>query len=72
MLYVPPGFAHGYYVLSDGAEVTYKVTAEYQPSLERGVVWNDPDLAIEWPVNYPLLSTRDAALPSLRAADNDF
>jgi dTDP-4-dehydrorhamnose 3,5-epimerase len=72
MLYVPPGFAHGYCVLSEVAEVTYKVTAEYEPSLERGVIWNDPDLAIDWPVDRPLLSARDGALPPLRAADNDF
>jgi len=72
LLYVPPGFAHGYCVLSDVADVIYKTTAEYDASLERGVVWNDPDLAIAWPVTQPHLSARDAALPALRDADIDF
>jgi len=72
MLYVPPGFAHGYCILSDVADVIYKTTAEYDPSLERGINWSDPDLAIAWPVAHPHLSARDAELPRLRDADNDF
>ena len=72
MLYLPPGFAHGYCVLSSVADVIYKTTAEYDPSLERGVNWSDPDLAIVWPVARPQLSARDAGLPRLRDADNDF
>ncbi len=72
MLYVPPEFAHGYCVLSEIAEVEYKVTREHAPEAERGVAWNDPDLRIPWPVTAPLLSPRDAALPRLRTADHDF
>ncbi|TLS69093.1 dTDP-4-dehydrorhamnose 3,5-epimerase [Mariprofundus erugo] len=64
-LWVPPGYAHGYCVLSELADVHYKCTALYAPEDESGVVWNDPDLAISWPVARPLLSARDLALPSL-------
>jgi dTDP-4-dehydrorhamnose 3,5-epimerase len=72
MLYVPPGFAHGYCVLSPVADFTYKVTAEYAPHSERGIRWNDPDIGVQWPVVDPLLSHRDTALPLFRDADNDF
>jgi dTDP-4-dehydrorhamnose 3,5-epimerase len=72
MLYIPPGFAHGFCVLSPEADVFYKVTAEYAPDLDRGIVWNDPDLAIAWPVAEPVLSARDAALPRLCQAGDDF
>lgn len=72
MLYVPPGFAHGFCVLSPDADFVYKVTGEYAPDLERGIVWNDPDIGIKWPVSYPILSGRDAALPRFQDADNDF
>lgn len=72
MLYVPSGFAHGFCVLSDTADVIYKATAEYDPDQERGIIWNDPDLSIAWPVTHPLVSARDTQLPSLRTADNDF
>lgn len=63
--YIPAGFAHGFYVLSDGAEVEYKCTSSYNPAGEIGIVWNDPQIAIEWPDHEPVLSTRDAALPRL-------
>ncbi|MCL4506036.1 MAG: dTDP-4-dehydrorhamnose 3,5-epimerase [Chloroflexi bacterium] len=69
LLYVPPGFAHGFCVLSEMADFTYKVTREYSQAHERGIVWNDPDIAVEWPVTEPTLSTRDQALPALRHAD---
>jgi dTDP-4-dehydrorhamnose 3,5-epimerase len=72
MLYVPAGFAHGFCVLSEEAYVTYKVTAEFNPELDRGIIWNDPDLRIAWPVESPLLSPKDARLPCLRDADNEF
>lgn len=72
MLYVPPGFAHGFCVLSEVAEVLYKTTAEYAPDDERGIVWNDPELRIAWPIAAPIVSSRDAGLPRLRDADNDF
>lgn len=72
MLYVPPGFAHGFCVLSDEADVLYKVTAEYSPELDRGIIWNDPEIGIRWPIADPLLSVKDAQLPPLRDADNNF
>jgi dTDP-4-dehydrorhamnose 3,5-epimerase len=72
MLYVPPGFAHGFCVLSPEATVLYKVTAGYAPNLERGIRWDDPQIGVEWPVDQPLLSAKDAALPLLADADNDF
>jgi dTDP-4-dehydrorhamnose 3,5-epimerase len=72
MLYIPAGFAHGFFVLSDEAYVTYKVTSEYYPALDRGIIWNDPDIDIAWPAPNPLLSPKDAQLPRLREADNDF
>lgn len=72
MVYVPRGFAHGFCVLSSEASVVYKTTEEYSPDLERGIVWNDQDIAIEWPVSSPILSPKDAALPTLREADNNF
>jgi dTDP-4-dehydrorhamnose 3,5-epimerase len=64
-LYVPPGFAHGFCVLSANAAVTYKVTDFYAPRDERGVIWNDPALAIPWPVQGPLLSSKDQAYRTL-------
>ena len=63
--YVPPGFAHGFYVVSDSADVEYKCTTVYDPASEIGIIWNDPDLAIDWPTPTPLLSPRDATLPTL-------
>ena len=66
LLYVPEGFAHGFLVLSDEADVLYRTTAEYHPEAEAGIRWDDPDLAIAWPVAQPLLSPRDAQLPSFR------
>ena len=63
MLYLPPGLAHGYCVLSPEADLSYKITAEYTPSLEGGVRWDDPDLAISWPVEEPILSKKDETLP---------
>jgi dTDP-4-dehydrorhamnose 3,5-epimerase len=65
-LWVPPGFLHGFCVTSESAEIQYKCTELYHPEDELGVVWNDPDLRIRWPVQTPLLSAKDAALPSLR------
>ena len=72
MLYVPVGFAHGFCVLSEEAEVLYKTTEEYAPEYERGIIWNDPDIGIKWPIEEPILSPKDAALPRLKDADNDF
>jgi dTDP-4-dehydrorhamnose 3,5-epimerase len=72
MIYIPPGFAHGFCVLSEEAEVLYMTSEEYAPAAEAGLVWNDPDLAIPWPVADPLLSDRDRNWPRLREAQNNF
>ena len=69
MLYIPPGFAHGFVTLSDSADVIYKVTAEYAPEYDSGVIWNDATIAVQWPVTKPLLSEKDAALPTLAEAN---
>ena len=67
-IYIPPGFAHGFVVLSDSAEFYYKCTDYYDPKDEGGIVWNDPELAIDWPLKEPVLSAKDAALPPLARA----
>jgi dTDP-4-dehydrorhamnose 3,5-epimerase len=72
MLYIPPGFAHGFCVLSASADVVYKVTAEFASELEAGIVWNDPQIGVEWPIANPSLSPRDARLPLLKDTDNNF
>jgi len=64
-LWVPPGYAHGFCVLSETADFQYKCTDYYDPSDEGGVIWNDPDVAIEWPIADPSLSNKDAILPTL-------
>jgi dTDP-4-dehydrorhamnose 3,5-epimerase len=65
--YVPPGFAHGFCVTSAVARVEYKCTDVYDPGGEIGIVWNDPALKIEWPLENPILSERDRLLPTLAA-----
>lgn len=72
MLWVPPGFAHGFVSLEDNTEVVYKVTKEYAPELDRGIIWNDPDIGIEWPIENPILSEKDSKLPRLKDAENNF
>ncbi len=72
LLYVPPGFAHGFCVLGDEADVVYKVTAEYSPAHDRGIRWDDPAVGVAWPVAAPVVSAKDAALPLLAEADNTF
>lgn len=65
-LYIPPGFAHGFCVLSDTAEVWYKCTELYDPTDEIGIAYDDPTLAISWPIEHPIVSPRDQRHPSLR------
>jgi dTDP-4-dehydrorhamnose 3,5-epimerase len=72
LLWIPEGFAHGYVVLSDAAEVAYKVTAEYAHELDRGVLWNDPAIGVEWPIADPVVSEKDRAQPTLAHAENPF
>jgi dTDP-4-dehydrorhamnose 3,5-epimerase len=65
--YIPPGFAHGFCVLSPIAQVEYKCTDFYDPATEIGIAWNDPALAIQWPIAEPFLSERDRHHPTLAA-----
>jgi dTDP-4-dehydrorhamnose 3,5-epimerase len=65
-LYLPPGFAHGFCVLSDFAHAEYKCTDFYDAGDELAIAWNDPDLAIAWPLREPVVSAKDAAAPRLR------
>ncbi|MDH3203506.1 MAG: dTDP-4-dehydrorhamnose 3,5-epimerase, partial [Nitrosopumilus sp.] len=72
LLYIPEGFAHGFCVLSEEADVVYKVNQEYSPEHEAGIVWNDPDVNISWPIDKPILLEKDLQLPLLKNADNNF
>ncbi len=72
MLYIPEGFAHGFLVLSEVADVVYKVTSEFSPQDERGIIWNDPSIGIDWPIKEPLLVGKDTQFPTLKEADNNF
>ncbi len=72
MLWVPPGFAHGFYVMSESAEFVYKCTDYYAPEHECSVLWNDPDLAIDWHLiegKNPILSGKDAEAPNFKDAE---
>lgn len=69
-VWIPPGFAHGFLVISEGAEVLYKTTDYYVPTHERSLLWNDPDIAIAWPLSAPpILSTKDQAAKRLAEAE---
>jgi dTDP-4-dehydrorhamnose 3,5-epimerase len=72
MLYVPVGFAHGFCVTSEEATIIYLTTEEYTANCEAGIIWNDPELAIDWPIVEPQLSTRDRNWPTLKFAQNSF
>ena len=67
-LWVPPGFAHGFCVLSERADFMYKCTEFYAPDTERSIRWDDPELAIDWPLDTPILSEKDAEAPILADA----
>lgn len=73
-LFVPEGFAHGFLTLEPDTEVAYKVSAVYAPQADAGIAWDDPDLAIDWPlpVEQPLVSDKDARLPRLNQIDSPF
>jgi dTDP-4-dehydrorhamnose 3,5-epimerase len=64
-LFIPDGFGHGFCVLSEDADVLYRVSSYYDPDLERGIAWNDPEVAVRWPVADPILSERDRDAPYL-------
>lgn len=68
--WVPPGYAHGFVVLSETADFEYKCTDFYDPSDEGGVIWNDPDIGIDWPIDDVQLSDKDRCLPRLSDLDN--
>ncbi len=69
--FVPEGCAHGFVVLSETADVMYKCTDLYSPKDDRGLIWNDPDIGIDWPVADPVLSPKDAQLPRFRDYPDD-
>ena len=68
MLFIPPGFAHGFIALSDSVHLMYKCTNEYDGKLDAGIRWNDPDIGIQWPVKDPVISQKDLILPLLKDA----
>lgn len=68
MLWIPPGFAHGFCAVSPVADLVYKCTALYDAANDRSIAWNDPAIGIRWPLSSPVLSSKDAAAPTLAAA----
>ena len=70
-LYIPPGFAHGFCVLSDTVLFQYKCTDKYSPESEHGIMWNDPDLNIPWPVDAPVISDKDTKHPYFKDLTSD-
>lgn len=71
-MYIPVGFAHGFCVVSDTAEIAYKCSTFYAPPDERGIAWDDPEIGIDWPITTPLVSERDQQHPRLGAIARDF
>lgn len=72
MFWIPPGFAHGFLSLEDNSTVTYKTTEEYSPEQERGIIWNDTDIGIDWPSENVIIAERDSKFPSLKKAQMNF
>lgn len=72
MLYIPEGFAHGFAVLSETADVFYKCSAEYSHLHDRGILWNDPEIGIAWPIDSPVISGKDRRQPRLKDAEINF
>jgi len=72
MLYIPRGFAHGFAVLSEEAQVIYMVDKHYSPEHDKGILWSDPDLGIEWPLNQPTLSEKDKVHPKFSESEVNF
>ncbi|MDA8087847.1 MAG: dTDP-4-dehydrorhamnose 3,5-epimerase [Nitrospiraceae bacterium] len=81
MLWIPHGFAHGFLTLEDDTDVQYCATDEYSPEHDRGIIWNDPEISVEWPLEKekekekgknPIVSDKDSRLPSLKEAQNNF
>lgn len=72
MLWIPPGFAHGFSVLEDNTVFLYKCTTPYHPESERGIRWDDPELSIDWGVDNPLVSEKDSHLPLFRNLQSPF
>ncbi|MGV2939594.1 dTDP-4-dehydrorhamnose 3,5-epimerase [Mesobacillus sp. LC4] len=72
-LLVPKGYAHGFITLAENTEVQYKVDELYAPELDRGIIWNDPQIEIDWPMDIkPILSEKDQLAPLLKSAENNF
>ncbi len=71
-LYIPEGFAHGFCVLSQTADVLYKVNKEYSPMNDSGIIWNDPKINISWPIKNPIISKKDSQLSNLKDVDSTF
>lgn len=72
LLYIPEGFAHGFCVLSEEADVLYKVNREYSPENELGIIWNDPEINIVWSTDKVILDEKDNHLPFLKNVENNF
>lgn len=71
-IFIPEGFAHGYCVLSEVADIFYRTTSYYSPGHDRGIRWDDPSIGITWPISDPILSEKDRRAPPLTEADNNF
>lgn len=72
MLYIPLGFAHGFVALTDDVEILYKASGEYNPQADRGILWNDPEVNIDWEIDFePILSDKDKIQPRLRELNRE-